>query len=162
MPRAKKPSGPATQGGYQGQGNPGGGAAVPPVATGLPYGEHQQLAQAQQVLPVPGVSGPPPGPAPAGPPVSGGNSPADPAAALSMAAQAMRPPNGGLLAPTNRPGEPVTHGLASGPGAGPEILGGPAGISLADQLQAMARSTNDPKMAALAELARVYGGSPGA
>jgi hypothetical protein len=26
-------------------------------------------------------------------------------------------------APTNRPNEPVTHGLPTGPGAGPEALG---------------------------------------
>lgn len=32
---------------------------------------------------------------------------------------------GQLTAPTDRPGEPVTAGLASGPGPGPEALGQP-------------------------------------
>lgn len=30
------------------------------------------------------------------------------------------------MAPTSRPNEPVQHGLASGPGGGPEVLPAPA------------------------------------
>lgn len=32
---------------------------------------------------------------------------------------------GPLHAPTDRPGEPVTHGLPSGPGGGPQVLAPP-------------------------------------
>lgn len=41
-------------------------------------------------------------------------------AAAASAPQALVTP---LFAPSERPGEPITHGIASGPGAGPEVLG---------------------------------------
>lgn len=39
------------------------------------------------------------------------------------AAQAAGGPVTPLYAPSERPQEPITHGIASGPGAGPEVLG---------------------------------------
>lgn len=86
--------------------------ALPQTAPGsLPYGERGQLIAAQRTIPmapapVPGggapqAGGPPTTPPPAGPPPG-----AQP-----------------LLRPTERPNEPVTHGLPIGPGAGPEALG---------------------------------------
>lgn len=41
----------------------------------------------------------------------------------AAAAQAAGAPVTPLFAPTERPNEPVTHGVAMGPGAGPEVLG---------------------------------------
>lgn len=66
--------------------------------------------------------------------------------------------NGGLLRPSERMSEPVTHGLPSGPGGGPEVLG-PMTPTLADNLESIARDTNDPAMARLADLARTLGGN---
>lgn len=75
----------------------------PGVPTGLPYGEHTELANAQRATP---------GAAPA-------------AAPPPAAAQAPIPQPGSLpwMHPTGRPNEPVQAGLASGPGPGPESLG---------------------------------------
>ena len=39
------------------------------------------------------------------------------------AASAPEAPVTPLFAPSERPNEPITHGIASGPGAGPEVLG---------------------------------------
>jgi len=78
------------------------------VATGQPYGEAGAQAAAQRAVPLPQTPGPPT--VAAAPPVSG-------------------PPGGpypgevtSLQAPTQRPNEPLTHGLPMGPGAGPEVL----------------------------------------
>lgn len=91
------------------------------VPTGLPYGQGEQMADAQKALPLPGPgTRPQPQRAPAGPsPVPA--APVDPIAAAITAAQSMPPPPGGLLAPSTR-NEPVTAGLNIGPGAGPEAL----------------------------------------
>lgn len=43
-----------------------------------------------------------------------------------------------LFAPTQRPDEPITTGIALGPGAGPEVLGGrPVETKLSDTLAAL-------------------------
>lgn len=85
---------------------------APKTATGLPYGEAGQLQQAQQALPLPSAPTP-------GPPTAGGPSPG------IAAAQAMPPPEGLLTQPSDNPGALPTHGLAIGPGAGPEALPDP-------------------------------------
>lgn len=71
--------------------------------TGLPYGEHKQLVDAQHAVPLPNT----PPPAAPIPPAGAG-----PAVAL-----------GPFDRPTERPQEPVTTGLPTGPGPGPEVLG---------------------------------------
>lgn len=82
-------------------------APKPPATqfTGQPYGARLQQEQAQQAVPTGPTQVPPPAPMAPGPP-----SPAPGEA-------------GALTRPTERPGEPVTHGLPTGPGAGPEALG---------------------------------------
>src|SRR5689334_9062967 len=81
------------------------------VYTGQPYGVATQQQQAQAAVP---VSAPPP--VPAAPPQSGqapqgAVPPGLPPGALPT------PPGtlGDLHRPTDRPGEPVTHGLTTGP-----------------------------------------------
>jgi hypothetical protein len=49
------------------------------------------------------------------------------------------PPPIPLGAPTTRPNEPVTSGIASGPGPGPEALGPGTGPTPLDELKAMYR-----------------------
>lgn len=76
------------------------------------YGEAGAQLAAQRAVPMAaphapaGVGGPVPSPAPAGPAPGG---------------------LGDLLRPTERPGEPLTSGIAQGPGPGPEALGPPPG-----------------------------------
>lgn len=116
--------------------------------TGLPYGDRQKLISAQRAVPM--------GPAPssgamlsgrpgvaAGPSAPGGGSP---------------PPQPGakdFLRPTERPNEPVTAGLALGPGPGPEALGPLAqnggGSTVGSLLESLAASPNaTPEIRALA------------
>lgn len=49
-----------------------------------------------------------------------------------------------LDAPTQRPGEPITHGLPIGPGAGPEVLG------------PMPQANEDPTVDVYRELYKLY------
>ena len=86
-------------------------APKPPATqfTGQPYGAATQQAAAQQAMPVAGTAVPLPQPgAPGQPPALTGPAPGS---------------LGDLHRPTDRPNEPVTAGLASGPGPGPEALG---------------------------------------
>jgi hypothetical protein len=82
---------------------------------GQEYGEAAQQRSAQQAIPM----GQPPLPTPQAQsaPTSQG-----PMSALSGAP--MVGANGPLTRPTERPNEPVTHGLPMGPGGGPEVLDG--------------------------------------
>lgn len=154
MPRtAKRPAGAGNQGGYQGSGNPGGGGQPPAAPTGMPYGEHGASIEAQRLMPVAAGNAPPPaGPAPAG----GGG---DPMLAALQGALGMAPPSGGgLLDPSQRPSEPVTHGLPSGPGGGPEVLAPTTGTPLHQSLLQIAQTTGDPSVYELAERARILTG----
>lgn len=159
MPRARKPPGPPAAGGYQPGADAGGGGGPPTLpptaATGMAYGEHQQLIQAQQQIPLPG--GGPAFPQQQPPPGGGPPAPGQGIAQAMQAAMQMRPPEGGLLAPSSRPHEPVTTGLPIGDGAGPEAIGASAN-PLADVLARIATSTGDQNLAALAERARALGG----
>jgi hypothetical protein len=108
-----------------------GGAALPAMAaTGQPYGQAGQQLAAQQAIPIQTQ----PSPVPAGP--------------LPGELTA-------LHAPSERPNEPVTHGVSVGPGAGPEILPQPmspvlkglailnsAGTRLTPELAQVARFLN--------------------
>jgi hypothetical protein len=121
---------------------------LPPTApTGLQYGQHTALIEAQRQIPMapagataPAPTAPPPT-APAPPPVLPGSL-------------------GAFDRPTDRPGEPVTAGLPTGPGPGPEALGlgGPMlGKSLADVLADVASASASPELAQLAQRARALG-----
>jgi hypothetical protein len=46
-----------------------------------------------------------------------------PTGQVQAAAQAAQPPVTELYAPTERPNEPITSGVAVGPGPGPEVMG---------------------------------------
>lgn len=108
----------------------------PPMArfTGQQYGAAAEQARAQQAVkpgppPTANVPPPPPG-APTGEVPQAGPAPGP--------AMPMPGSLGALDAPTNRPGEPLTHGLPIGPGAGPEVLATP-GVG-ADALELQLRA----------------------
>ena len=129
MPRAKKDN----RGGPR-QGTPG--VSYPnrsdmrqpkvPVQgyTGGAYGSRVRQEEAQRAVP---MAAPPPTPGQAAP---------------VQAAVAAGPPPGGLgslLDPTARPDEPLTAGLSTGPGPGPEVLSA-RGDPDADYLRAIYRA----------------------
>jgi hypothetical protein len=134
MPRKRRAQ-PGTSGGaYDNRTDLSQPVAVP---TGLPYGEGQALAQAQQQAPLPQQA---PGPQ------------VDPAV---EAAQAHNFQATHLAAPSNRPHEPIQHGLPSGPGAGPEVLQPQQGTSAS--LNLLAQQTGNPAIAAMAARAARFG-----
>lgn len=73
---------------------------------------------------------------------------------MALAAQ-MRDATGILTKGTDRPNEPVTTGLASGPGAGPEILGTTMRSPLGDTLRMLSRVSGDAFFSQLADKARL-------
>lgn len=99
---------------------------APRVAGGQPYGVAQMQRQAQQAVPIAGTPMPAPGAAPM------------PAAGAPMP-QGPLPGSLGFTDPSQRPGEPVQHGLPMGPGGGPEVLGNvpDANSAVATQLRAI-------------------------
>ena len=94
------------------------------TAPGQEYGAAAAQQAAQQQIPTAGGQnitpggGQPPAPAPGGGPDAMLQALQSHAAAHPVGA------HGPLDRPTERPNEPVTHGLPVGPGAGPEALGG--------------------------------------
>lgn len=105
-----------------------------PVMTGPSQGYGQRVAQerAQQAVPM----GPPPAPppAPAAPPVPAGPAPGE---------------RGDPLRPTERPAEPLTAGIDSGPGPGSEVLEPPDGpdpdlLPMRDYLPTLELLANQP------------------
>jgi len=94
---------------------------TPPSQT---YGDATASQAAQRALPLPGPGASVPSPSAAGP----GNTQAPP---MALPGQL-----GPLNAPTQRPSEPITAGLNSGPGPGPEAVG-------------MAQPQEDPTLAQL-------------
>lgn len=131
MPRKRKQAPPPH--GYGNRSDLQATAAAQPVQTptGGAYGSAGKLAQMQQAVPVP-QAGPTAAPAlggggGAGTPSAAGVStstppvgPGGPQAAIG-AAQAFPPINLNFGAPSQIPGEPVTAGMAGGPGAGPPL-----------------------------------------
>lgn len=101
-----------------------------------PYGAQTQQANAQRAIPMAGGQTVTPNQAPAagqagqsgGQPGGTPTQPGQPDVAALMQAHAAAghgPDNhANFTRPTERPGEPVTHGLPGGPGAGPEALTG--------------------------------------
>ena len=69
------------------------------------------------------------------------------------AAQGMREQVGLLTRPSARPYEPVTAGLSTGPGVGPEILGAQRRNPTAETFQRLAELTGDTYLADLARRA---------
>lgn len=117
------PTGPAPPG------QPNGQAVMTP--TGLPYGENQQLQQAQQAVPVAGA--PPSAPPP----------PQNP---IEAAKNFQMPALGDLHGPSERPNEPLQSGLPVGPGPSPPTQTGGIGPMLAR----MSSAVNSPALAQLA------------
>ena len=92
------------------------------TAPGQEYGKRSQQQAAQRSVPM----APPPqaGPAPAAGAPSAPTPSAEPPAPII---NGLGKGNAGLglwTHPTERPDEPITAGMASGPGPGPEVLGG--------------------------------------
>ncbi len=81
---------------------------APKAAGGQEYGKAGAQIAAQRAVPLPAA--PPVAPAPSPPGGAAGPGPAGPADL------------GPFNRPTERPGEPLTTGIPSGPGAGPEAL----------------------------------------
>lgn len=99
-----------------------------PITTvpGQGYGEQAQQRAAQQVIPM-GAQ-----------PVATGGGGAGAPPQTPSAAPAPQMPLPGVkpfTRPTERPNEPVTHGLPVGPGAGPEALTGVGAIARDNQVQ---------------------------
>lgn len=98
-----------------------------PVTTvpGQGYGIAAEQQAAQHSIPM--ANGPTmPAAQSPGAPASSGSSPAPQGAPGpdTLAALQQYGPAGDFTRPTERPNEPVTHGIAAGPGAGPEALTG--------------------------------------
>lgn len=101
-------------------------------------------------------SAPPPAPAPDAIPSAipaDGTVPAAPVDPLARATEALRgqayqPLLGG---PSPRPDIPITAGLPSGPGPGPEILGQQTSGRITALLQRIASTSSDPILASLAD-----------
>src|ERR1044072_3488759 len=94
-------------------------AASYPMGGNQGYGEQKAMMDAQAAVPVAS----PPSPGPSAPPQAG-------------------PLPGGLgdfARPSDRPHEPLTHGLPTGPGGGPEVLKTMPTAGARNLLQAMAQ-----------------------
>jgi hypothetical protein len=110
------------------------------VPTGLPYGEHQQLAQAQQAVPLPQA------PTAQGSPI---------AAALSGPAKQFQMPQGlTMTGPTERPNEPIHAGLPGSPvqPPAPRQVG-----NLSSMISAVASAAASPALSQLAARAAALG-----
>ena len=135
--------------------------------SGQEYGKGIEQQRFEQAMPLPQVQPPNPGTPP--PTQSPGVPPSPQAGSLAAPALSPRGPTdpmqaaaqmagrAGLLnAPTARPNEPVTAGLRSGAGAGPEALGIPVAMSpIGHTLRQLSSALGDPFFAELANKARV-------
>lgn len=127
-------------------------AAPMVTVTGQQYGAGPAQAQLQRAMPAPAAPTTPkagptstPSTAPAMPTPS--RPPADP-----MALAAALRGRVGLLAPaTQRPTEPVTAGLTTGPGPGPEVLGTSRRSPLGETMRMVARQSGSDLLARLAD-----------
>lgn len=162
MPRGATPNRtdlavPGPVGPPPGQGQPNGQPIQ--VPTGLPYGENQQLQQAQQAAPLPQAPQVPQGgPVPQGSPGQPGpQAPTmgfDMAGAMQAAKQMVPPKLGSLTRPTERPNEPVTAGLPGSPvSPAPQRQTG----NLSSMIAAVAQSSNSAALSQLAARAASAG-----
>lgn len=111
------------------------------------YGERARLEQAQQAVPMGGNPNPTPAPTP---PPQGSVGSGGPGPGPAVPAGSLRP----FAGPTASPNEPITTGLPSGPGAGPEILNRPGAMStdpLTLQLRALAQVYPIPEILEMLE-----------
>lgn len=99
-------------------------AKLPDVAPGGAYGSRAATETAIQAAPLAHGSVPPVQPISAAEQLAAPPQQADPAAALA-AAQGYSPDGPSLVDPSQNPNEPVTAGLATGPGPGPGALNMP-------------------------------------
>lgn len=81
---------------------------------------------------------------------------AAPPPAVVAGAQAPAMPN--LMGETWYPDRPVTHGMPTGPGAGPEVLGDPVVLTPIEKLRRMYRANPNPDLLELLVLAEAQGG----
>lgn len=138
MPRAKKTA----------QGSPG-----QPVEafTGQTYGEGARQEELQRSMPAPNVeqaSAPrPPSTQPQAVSESA-QSQQRPRASFADVTAALQGMGGILRAPDDKPTVPITDGLSTGPGRGPEAL--QRSTQLGNTLRRLAMQTNDPIFAELA------------
>jgi hypothetical protein len=113
---------------------------------GQTYGDRQAQIEAQRAVPMAPAPAPPSGPPQAPQPPQA--SPIPPGAF------------GDLHRPTERPFEPVTTGIASGPGAGPEVLPNAQGLTgnnLSATLAQIAQQSGSQAIRALAMHAQAAG-----
>ena len=153
MPRKAKP----TLSGAPGQ--PVGAVA------GQMYGAGEQQMALQRAMPTPQLAGGPaaqaaqPGPSAEAPPTPAQQqamaaaAPDDRFARAMAAAQQLQGTTGALRQPTMRPNEPITAGLLTGPGPGPEALQMRTGSPTGDTMRMLSQMTNDPLFADLARKA---------
>ena len=134
MPRKRRAQPGSSGGAYQNRTDLSQPVKTP---TGMPYGQAQQLQQAQQQMPVHKEAA------------------VDPFASALHAAQGHDFAPVQLNAPTARPNEPVQAGLRSGPGPGPEVLGGGTGIS--GILERLVAESGNESLRALLDNARRMG-----
>lgn len=113
------------------------------AVTGQQYGRAKVQEELQQALPTPNetAGAPANAPAPTAPTLRPRMSP-------EQAMQLVRGAGGVLSAPDDNPSIPITDGLATGPGRGPEALSGQS--TLGDTLRRLAFQTNDPVFLRLA------------
>lgn len=121
-------------------------ASPPKVATGGQYGDRQAALERMEAVPIRRDAG--------------GSQPAAPAtgATAGPTPAPMAPPTG-LTAPTAFPGRPVTHGLSTGPGADPEVMGqfgAPDGMAdVGAYLRALyAKAPNNDLLALIEDISR--------
>lgn len=129
------------------------GKPAMPVTTvqGQPYGEGVAQRQMQQAMPAPQQRQTPPVDAAPTPVVAATRPPVDPRAA----AAALRDRVGVFGPATNRPAEPVTSGLTTGPGPGPEALVGNRRSPLGETMRMVARQSGNDFLARLADQANL-------
>lgn len=127
-----------------------------PIRTtpGQTYGVAGQQAQAQAQMPLPS-GGPNAGPMA---PQPAGMGPALPGLGAGPTPGSLGP----LHAPTDRPNEPVTHGLPTGPGAGPEVLTPPDPLVKAAAVLNSLGTAADPATKALRDKVNAQLGNAGA
>jgi hypothetical protein len=124
------------------------GPRIPPQT----YGEGVEMNRMTANMPIPDRVTPALPPGPAAPLATGQEPPQPPQPPPDLMTLARQMPGGdGMLRmPSTRPQEPITAGLASGPGAGPELMGSPGQPRFVTLMQQLSAELGDPYYAELA------------